>query len=478
MSRFYLFITFLLAVWLAIFAYKKIFWKLDFWVLFPISFIVVNPFFYERFLTQPGILMWVLFLWYWIIFLIEQILSKQENSFKKNIYIWLFFWLAFSLMPHSIFMIWIILLTYSLVNYKNILQVWKKIWIILWIVILFNLNWLVWTFFLWSNNTVSEIWNFNKENIEVFQSTDIVLHSPELTTLQLWWFWWERYRHIFLPYEVNKQFYIAWFFVLLLILYWFYVVFKRNRKLFYFLVFISLISWILWTWVSSKIWWNLVWYLYDYVPFYKWLREPGKWIGLLMIVYMIAVIFASNNILQKIKKNKKEKVFFVFYFLILLAWVPTVMFWFKWQLFLTDYPKEYKELKNNIPKKYKNLKYVIFPWHSYMACDWTKWKIIANVFDKVFYPIKTLKSSNIEMRTQKTYLYSNYKNKDKFVEEFLRIKDLNLLEKNNIWWIIYLKTCADFWNYKWLDNFSWLEKKYSWDKLNIYIINSKNITNE
>ncbi len=477
MSRFYLFITFLLAVWLAILFYKKVVWKINFWVLFPISFIVINPFFYERLLTQPGILMWILFLWYGILFLVEEIINKKNISFKKDIYIWLFFALAFSLMPHSIFMIWVILLAYLLVNYRNIFQTLKKIWIILWIVLLINFNWLVWTFFLWTNHTVSEIWTFNKANVEVFQVNDLVLKSSELTTLQLWWFWGERYRHIFLPYEINKQFYIAWFIILLFIFYWFYLVFRQNKKLFYFLLLIWLISWILWTWTASKIWWNLVWYLYNNIPFYKWLREPGKWIGLLMIVYMIVIFFASSDILKRIRNLKKEKVFFTLYFLLLLAWVPTVMFWFKWQLFLTDYPKEYKELKNIIPKSYQKIKYVIFPWHSYMACDWTRWKVIANVFDKVFYPIKTLKASNIEMRTSKVYLYSNYKNKNKFVEKFLQTKDLNYLKNNGIWWIIYLKTCADFWNYKWLNTSNWLKKIYSWNNLNVYIFKKQKILN-
>jgi hypothetical protein len=36
------------------------------------------------------------------------------------------------------------------------------------------------------------------------------------------------------------------------------------------------------------------------------------------------------------------------------------------------------------------------------------------------------------MRTSKTYLYSNYEDKDKPIETFLKTKDLKILKQNDI----------------------------------------------
>jgi hypothetical protein len=66
-------------------------------------------------------------------------------------------------------------------------------------------------------------------------------------------------------------------------------------------------------------------------------------------------------------------------------------------------------------------------------------------------------------------LYSNYEDKDKPIETFLKTKDLKILKQNDIWWIIFLKTCADFRAYKWLDSLNWLEKIYSGDKVDVYV---------
>jgi hypothetical protein len=60
------------------------------------------------------------------------------------------------------------------------------------------------------------------------------------------------------------------------------------------------------------------------------------------------------------------------------------------------------------------------------------------------------------------------------VEKFLQTKNINYLKQMNIWGIIYLKTCADFKNYKWLDSLTGTKKIYSGSKLDVYILDKNN----
>jgi hypothetical protein len=57
-------------------------------------------------------------------------------------------------------------------------------------------------------------------------------------------------------------------------------------------------------------------------------------------------------------------------FLFLNAWSPNVILGFNGQLFMTDYPQEFFQFKKENLLKKEN--YLILPWHSYIACDWTR----------------------------------------------------------------------------------------------------------
>jgi hypothetical protein len=66
--------------------------------------------------------------------------------------------------------------------------------------------------------------------------------------------------------------------ILVLIIWGAWLVYQRNKILFFFLIYVAVGAWILGTGTASKIWGDSIWLLYEKIPFYQGLREPGKWI--------------------------------------------------------------------------------------------------------------------------------------------------------------------------------------------------------
>ncbi len=409
-----------------------------------ILFLYINPVFYERMMTQVWIFLWMILIWFWIYFLLKNIVFMEKIS--NYLYSWILFWFSFSVMNHALYMIILIYLFYLIFFIRN-----KKIFFyttLSWILfLLININWIIWNIFLWKWETLSYVNILNQANVENFYTNWLAPLWSALTSLQLYGFWWERYYHFFLPETVNPSWYIVWFIILWIIIFWIYryIKSKKERNIFYFLILIWFISYILALWINAP-WWFISQFLYDYMPFYLWLREPHKWIWILMLVYSVffSIWFYYLFLeLEKILKNNYTKIISLFVlFIFLNSWTPNILFGFSWQVFMTDYPKDYFEFRSEeLKKEYKNNKYLLLPWHSYIACDRTKWRIIANTLDIFLNPLHTIKSDNIEVWD----LYTNSTNKrSQEIEEFIENQDITLLKKNDITHIVLFKKCADY----------------------------------
>lgn len=445
--------------------FNKDFSKYKFiWILWSIFF-MINPFFYERMITQPWVFLAILFLWYWIYFLFKTLFEGKNINYLLT---WIFFWLWITLSPHTIFMIFLIYLVFFIItkqNIKNYLML-----IFSWVLsIILNLNWFIWWFLFWNNNTINYVWTINQANIDNFFTNSIPNLWLELTNLLLYWFWWERYNYFYSPSIANEKWYFAWFFILLIILFWLYKIFKSNKKIFSFLIIVWFISFILWIWTKSNTFWFISQFLFDNLPYYIWLREPQKWIWVLMICYsfwFIAWSFYLYIFLQNFLKIKYfPSIFIIIVFLFLHSWSPNVIFWFQRQLFISNYPVEYFDFKND----FKNFdwKILVFPWHSYIWCNYTKWRIVPNLSKEFFKPLVLTTSDNIEIWT----LYTNSDSQtSKDIEKFLQNKDYLLLKKHEFTNILFLDKCADFKNYEFLEKDPNLQKVYNSTNLKFYQI--------
>lgn len=225
--------------------------------------------------------------------------------------------------------------------------------------------------------------------------------------------------------------------------------------------------------ISSPVfsWFNN--FLYQNVPYYIWMREPWKFLGFLAIVnnlfFIIWLYFSLKFLKNKlnIEKNTFDLYLSILIIFIIVNWYNPWMLWgFKWQLEIVKYPEEYFESKYFLEKR-EEFRNVILPWHSYMSCNWWTKKIFSNTYPNIINFSENIKSDNIEIWK----VYTNYDNfESKQVEKFLETKDLALLKELWVKNIIFQDKCADFENYKFLENLDWLEKIFDKEFLKIYKI--------
>ncbi len=434
-----------------------------------IIFTISNPFIYERLVTQTWVVFWIFFIWIWFTYLLEFFEKKDDKKFYLSS---LFFWLALSALPHTIFfvvIIWIISLIFFLKHFslKNIF-----VWILIFIWI--NLNWLIWDFFLnniqnWVKNITN---NLNTENVEVFKQNSIWGLWVELTSLTWYWFWWEKYWHVDIP-NLSIFWYFSAICVFSIILIGAVNIFQKDKKIFYYFLTLYTIFFILALWFSSSIFYWFNNFLYSYIPFYIGMREPWKFLWVIAILNTIFFVIWIYWVVKYFKsKFEIEKSFFdllsmvIIIFIITSLYTPWILFGFRGQIKIVNYPEEYFESKSFLAEK-KEFKNVIFPWHTYIKCEWWNGRISWNTYQHILWFKESIYSDNIEIWN----IYTNNNNPvSQKVEEFLKTKNLKLLEDLWIKNIIFQYKCADFEAYKFLESLNWLEKVFDKKYLKIYKI--------
>ena len=434
-----------------------------------IIFTISNPFIYERLVTQTWVVFWIFFIWIWFTYLLEFFEKKDDKKFYLSS---LFFWLALSALPHTIFfvvIIWIISLIFFLKHFslKNIF-----VWILIFIWI--NLNWLIWDFFLnniqnWVKNITN---NLNTENVEVFKQNSIWGLWVELTSLTWYWFWWEKYWHVDIP-NLSIFWYFSAICIFSIILIGAVNIFQKDKKIFYYFLTLYTIFFILALWFSSSIFYWFNNFLYSYIPFYIGMREPWKFLWVIAILNTIFFVIWIYWVVKYFKsKFEIEKSFFdllsmvIIIFIITSLYTPWILFGFRGQIKIVNYPEEYFESKSFLAEK-KEFKNVIFPWHTYIKCEWWNGRISWNTYQHILWFKESIYSDNIEIWN----IYTNNNNPvSQKVEEFLKTKNLKLLEDLWIKNIIFQYKCADFEAYKFLESLNWLEKVFDKKYLKIYKI--------
>ena len=431
-----------------------------------VLFMMINPFLYERMTTQPGIYLAVVLLWYGLYFLIKNISGSNVKNYLLS---GLFFGFAVTLSPHTIFMIGLILVAYMAFFVRE-KKGFLSIGYLMGIVILLNLNRLIGSI-IWGNSTVmSAVSTFSQANIDNFLSNGLRPLGVEFTNLLLYGFWGERYRHMALP--QSRGWAIYGFVILGIVGLGWYKIFQKQKKLAFFLLVLVMVAWVCGVGNASHLRGQYTEWLYEYVPYYIGLREPQKWIGLVMLVYALGfgvgigyLFTALTKALPFTKHWAGELVFLGIVLGLLHGRAPNVLGGFHGQLTMTDYPDELGVYRQYYIQQEKT--YLVLPWHSYMACDWTHGKIIGNLMDQYFLPWNAIIADNLEIGT----LYSNSSSqRSKDIELFLKTKDPRPLQKYGIQTILFLDKCADFPVYQFLDSSPFLQRSYVTTHLKAYDI--------
>lgn len=128
--------------------------------------------------------------------------------------------------------------------------------------------------------------------------------------------------------------------------------------------------------------------MFDTIPMYIGLREPQKWIVLPLLVVLCGFVLGAgllyayiDTLFAELKKSYKQSGFLFFLVLLLFLWVPHLLFAFHGQLQLSDYPEEFVHYRQEfLSQSGSQEKTLILPRHSYVACGWTRGRVVANPF--------------------------------------------------------------------------------------------------
>ena len=426
--------------------------------------LMLNPVLYERMITQPGVYLAFVLMGFGLVHLLKTI---SDWRLKYYLFAGLLFGGAIGVSSHTVFMSGMFCLIYTLL-YLRTKKVLLGLVLLMGMTLLPNLNWLIGGF--WGNWSVvtDTLATFNQANIEGFLSHALAPFNLELTSLMLYGFWGERAGHLVFPEDVNPLWWVFSVILFVVSIGWYRFSYKNNKKLIWFLIIVWLLSWIFATGISSSRFWALNQWIFDNIPYYIGLREPQKWVGLLLFVRATGTLLAFSKLLcllDELRWSKREMqkkiVPLGVLVLILIANTPALIWGFYGQLVLSDYPTDYQTYKQTtLSWDLKKGKILILPRHSYLACPRTQRRIIFN-------PLKAylgnhsqiVSSDNIEVAN----LYTNSTSlQSKNIEAFLQKKDLALISGFST--IIMMEHCADHQNYDFLKNLTGLQKDYSgWD---------------
>jgi len=333
-----------------------------------------------------------------------------------------------------------------------------------------NANWLFWGKTI---DIVSSGDDFTEANRNEFSTYE---HSGlwPIATAALWyWFRGEKYGSAFVPTSANSRRWLAGSIVLFFACWWWRVIasaWAKEKKMSYRLLSLLLLSLVLWVGVSSDFLAPLTNRLYTHVPWYIWLREPQKRIGLYMMIMLpLGVLWWWKSITYS-KRFMPVTRYAIACCCLLIARTPGVFNAMKGRYLMVNYPSTYEQTRAQLllSSSVEPTSRVHLPWHSYHQCAWTN-KVITNTLERFFLPLNVITADNIEIWN----LYTNSNNqRSKDIELFLQTKDITLLKKHAIWWIIFTTSCADYKSYDWLATLPEIEQIYTSPDIQVYMIKS------
>jgi len=445
------------------------------WIVFITSlFFLFNPFVYQRIMYgQIGVVaafgLLCLALGYGLSYV------KDRKDF--DLYKWgIFTGLSFQFSPHFIF--------FSFIAYGFIFSIllWKKmerrelqkiILVLLFFAVILNINWILGYFTKHSQLDFKQ--RFNLNDLIAFQTAGKTGTEALGNVLMMSGFW-AKDRGMYIDFTgAGGDWGVSFLLLSPIILLGLFLGLKNkeSRLLMLGLIFIFIISVILAVGIRLSVSREITYWLFHNVPFYKGLRESGKWISLIVIIYGILLALGLNQ-LSKYKIVRENKFLSaILISLLIVMQSPFLLFGFNGQIKPVNYPKDWQEIDQYIisHKKDKECSDVILflPWHLYMSFSWVNNRLIVNPANS-FFSCPVIQGTNMEWAG----IYDNSGNRNgKIIKEWLEKKnEPNFLKDRglNVQYIILVKE-VDWQEYEWLNNLSGLKLTKEMDTLRLYEIN-------
>jgi len=423
-------------------------------------FVLFNPFVYDRLMYgQAGIVLafgfFLVMLGYLFKFYFNQ-LNKRELFLAS-----VFTGLTILFAPHFVFFVGLTYFVFGILIFlklfsekrkKDLLKVSQYLLLGVLIVVLINFNWLLGVVTGSSQMERSVKETITEQDLEVFKTRgENNLEVIENVFLMSGFWGIEQFRYEPLQ-NIKENWGRSFYFLLPLIILGLIYNFKDKgkRRLNIGLILIYLVAFVLALGIALPITAKITLWLFNNVPFYKGLREPQKWVAVLVAVYEILLVCGLTVLSKKkiVVKNKELLAFLLTFVIILQA--PLMVLGGAGQIRPIEYPKDWYEVDKLIVQETNCGSKILFvPWHLYMHFKWVG-NIIANPAEK-FFKCPVIYGKNMEFGG----IFSHSTDPDeREVEKWaLNVGRTNLLEENkfNISYIILAKE-VDWQNYLWLSS--------------------------
>lgn len=152
-------------------------------------------------------------------------------------------------------------------------------------------------------------------------------------------------------------------------------------------------------------------FLYDHLPLYKGLREPQKWVALIIPIYLFYLTLGARRLMRtKIIVNNLLLSGFILGTIIIMQ-APSLLWGFNRQVVPTSYPQDWHDVNSLLVNRSdqscgRSDRILFLPWHMYMSFNWAR-KIIANPA-QTFFACPVLSGTNMEWGG----IYDNSRNSD------------------------------------------------------------------
>lgn len=445
------------------------------WIVIITSlFLLFNPFVYQRIMYGQISIVGAFGL---LCLSLGYSLSYIKEGKNSNLYMWsILNALSFQFSTHFVFLSF--LLNFSFLAILFFLKTDKRkllkiILVLLFCAITLNLNWILGYIIKPSQLNFNQ--RFTYDDLEAFQISgqnglealgNVVMMSG----------FWAKERGIYVDLSGVGQIWGTSFLLLLPIILaglFFGLRKKEHRPMLLGLIFIFFIAVILAVGIRLPVSREITYWLFNNVPFYKGLRESGKWVSLIVVIYGILLALGLEHLSKYkiIRENKTLSV--VLICLLIVMQSPFLLFGFYGQTRPVNYPEDWKEINKYIASqqdgKYCKDLVLFLPWHLYMSFSWIDNRLIANPANS-FFSCKIIQGTNMEWAG----IYDNSGDKNgMIIEQWIKEKKSVDFFKNNglnIKYIILAKE-VDWQEYQWIDKIDGLKIEKETDNLKLYRVN-------
>lgn len=446
------------------------------------AFALFNPFVYDRLMYgQVGIILGYGFFLAAFGYLISFYFGPLN---KKQLFLGsVFTGLSILFVPHFVFFIGLVYLIFGILiltrnrsSKQNLLKIAKYSLLTALIIVVINFNWLlgVVTGSSQMERFVKEI--ITEQDLGAFKTVGGTKLGVIENVFLMSGFWGiEQFRYESLQNikgNWGRSFYFLLPIIILGLIYNFK--YKEKRGLNIGLILIYFVAFVLALGIALPITAKITLWLFNNVPFYKGLREPQKWVAVMIAVYEVLLVCGLTVLSKKkvVVKNKELLTFLLTFVIILQA--PLMVWGGAGQVRPIEYPKDWYEVDKLIIQETNCESKILFlPWHLYMGFNWIG-NIVANPSAN-FFKCSVIYGKNMEFGG--IFGHSTDPDEREVEKWVLNVGRTNLLEENklNISYIILAKE-VDWQNYLWLSNHPNVEFVKETENLIVYKV--KNYENK